>query len=193
MNKVLYRRAALKDCRGIAQVQVDSYRTAYAGIFPPSYLDRISYEEQAGDWQSLLSEPTGDILLAATLDEQVVGYVLARAHPDIYPGFDAEIVAIHVRQSHQRKGIGRALLTAAVEKMADQGCASVMLWALEGNPIRRWYERLGGQRLGEKRFQVDGWEIVEVAYGWGRISALLPKELPELGTIISPAENGPSD
>ena len=49
-----------------------------------------------------------------------------------------------------------------------------MLWALQGNPVRQWYERLGGKVLGEKSYPVGDWEIVEIAYGWETITALLP-------------------
>ncbi|MEW5871547.1 MAG: hypothetical protein AB1894_19895 [Chloroflexota bacterium] len=40
------RHATLEDSAGIAGVQVESYRRAYAGILPQSYLDHFTYEEQ---------------------------------------------------------------------------------------------------------------------------------------------------
>ena len=46
------RQARPVDCPGIARVQVDSYRTAYAGLFPEDYLAQFSYEEQAQEWQA---------------------------------------------------------------------------------------------------------------------------------------------
>jgi hypothetical protein len=58
-----------------------------------------------------------------------------------------------------------------------------MLWTLQGNPVRQWYQRLGGQVLGEKSFQIDDWEIVEVAYGWETIKMLLSE------THMQPARN----
>jgi GrpB-like predicted nucleotidyltransferase (UPF0157 family)/GNAT superfamily N-acetyltransferase len=169
------RQAAVKDCPGLAQVQVDSYRTAYAGLFPEPYLQRFSYEEQEQDWREWLAASTDDVLLVAVSNEgQVLGYVLARADPDLFPGYDAEILALHVRESLQRKGIGRALLGKAVEELEARGCASAMLWTLRGNPVRRWYERLGGKVVGEKSFRVEDWDIVEIAYGWEELSALRP-------------------
>jgi ribosomal protein S18 acetylase RimI-like enzyme len=169
------RKAHLVDCPGIAQVQVDSYRTAYEGLFPEPYLARFTYEEQAQDWQTWLATNREDVLLAAeSMDNQVVGYVLARARPDIYLGYDAEIVALHVQQACQGRGVGKALLRAAITELEGRGCQSAMLWTLKGNPVRRWYERLEGQIMGEKGFQVDGWDVVEVAYGWETISTLLP-------------------
>ncbi len=169
------RPAARHDCLDLAQVQVDSYRSAYGGFFPQAYLDHFTYQEQAQDWRDLLASETPDILLVAANDDaQVIGYVLARAEPDIFPGYDAEIAALHVRRVYQRQGVGRALLKSAVQQLQARGCASVMLWTLKGNPAQRWYEKLRGQYLGDKTYPVDDWDIVEIAYGW-----------PDLRTLVS--------
>jgi ribosomal protein S18 acetylase RimI-like enzyme len=168
------RRAGAADCPGIAKIQVDSYRTAYAGSFPETYLQRFSYEEQEQDWLELLSANSGDVVLVAvSADEQVMGYALARAEIDVYPGYDAEILALHVGQRGQGRGIGTALLRATVAELREQGCSSVMLWTLLGNPVRRWYERLQGRLVDERSYRVDGWDVVEVAYGWESILTLL--------------------
>ena len=166
------RKAIIQDSREIAEIQVDSYRTAYAAFFPQAYLEHFTYEEQEQDWVDLLTSETDDILLVATsTDKQVIGYVLARARPDIFPGYDSEVIALHVRKSFQRQGIGSALLKEAVEKLKEQGCKSVMLWTLKGNPVRKWYESLQGNIIGEKSYQVDDWTIDEVAYGWEKITS----------------------
>jgi ribosomal protein S18 acetylase RimI-like enzyme len=168
------RNAIPDDCLGIAKVQVDSYRSAYSGLFPPAYLEHFTYAEEEQDWSQLLASGSEDILLVAVSQEdQVIGYVLARAKPDIFPGYDAEIIALHVIPSFKGKGIGRALFGKAVETLIARGCQSVMLWTLKRNPIRRWYENLNGKMIGEKNYEVDDWIINEVAYGWEDISMLL--------------------
>lgn len=168
------RPAALPDCPDIAQVQVDSYRTAYAEFFPPEHFAHLTYAEQEQDWRDWLETKTDDVLLVALSPEKdVVGYVLARAEPEVYPGYESEIVALHVRQTHQRQGIGQALLQSAANRLAARGCQSVMLWTLKDNPVRPWYERLGGQWLGEKTYPVGDWIIVEAAYGWKPLTTLL--------------------
>ena len=168
------RKARPADCPGIARVQVDSYRTAYVGLFPGPFLAQFTYEEQALDWETWLAANTDDLLLVSESDNQVIGYVLARARPDIYPGYEAEILAMHVKLAHQERGAGKALLRAAIEQLQERGCHSVMLWTLKGNPVRQWYERLDGKVLGEKSYQIDDWDIVEIAYGWETIATLWP-------------------
>jgi nicotinamidase-related amidase/GNAT superfamily N-acetyltransferase len=167
------RPASPADCPGIARVQVDSYRSAYQGFFPPAYLEQFSYAEQAADWAAWLEKFPHDLLLVAADDDgQVLGYVLARRQDEIYPGYASEVIAIHVLPPMKGAGIGRRLLRAAVQALMQQGCASTMLWTLQGNPIRQWYERLGGELIGEKRDWWDDWEMVEVAYGWRDLPAL---------------------
>lgn len=170
---ITIRPALPSDCPAIARVQVDSYRIAYRGIFPDSYLSRFSYAEQTRDWQEWIAFHREDILLVAeTPAAQVVGYVLARAQPDIHPGYDSEVLAMHVLKSHQRQGTGRLLLKKAVELLQQRGCKSLMLWTLKANPIRRWYRSLGGKRIAEKRYQVEDREIEEIAFGWEDIGRL---------------------
>jgi len=161
------RPALQQDPPGIARLQVDSYRTAYAGLIPQDYLDHFTYDEQEQDWREWLVSHAEDILLVAVDDrEEVIGYVLARLQADIYPGHDAEIMAMHVRREFQRQGVGKALWQHVVQELHQRGCQSVMLWTLQGNPVRAWYEKLGGRLLGEKSFEIDDQKIVEVAYGW---------------------------
>ncbi len=176
------RKANTGDSRGIAEVQVDSYRIAYAGSFPETYLARFSYEEQEQDWIDVLAPGTdGIVLVAVSAEKQVMGYALAKIKVELYPGFDAEILALHVAQPFQGRGIGTALLKATTAKLTERGCSSVMLWTLLGNPARRWYERLQGQLIDEKSYQIDGWDVVEVAYGWESMPIDLSAE--ELRTI----------
>ena len=178
------RPASPADCPGIARVQVESYRSAYQGFFPPAYLEQFSCAEQAADWAAWLEKFPQDLLLVAVdPDGQVLGYVLARAGRELYPGYDSEVMAIHVLPPMKGAGIGRRLLKAAVQALMGQGCASSMLWTLQGNPIREWYERLGGALLGEKRDWWDDWEMVEVAYGWRDLPALIGR-LTEMDTAL---------
>jgi len=168
------RQAQLQDSAALAQV--DSYRTAYAGILPQAYLDHFTYQEQTQDWRDLLSAGLKDVLYVAETDTgEVVGYALGRpGRCDILP-YDSELVALHVRSAYQGQGVGRGLITATTKELRRQGCTSLMLWTLEKNPARALYERLGGQRVGEKDWGGNaefGMDVKELAYGWPDIEPL---------------------
>ena len=51
----MIREANLADAMAIAMVQVDSWRTTYAGIVPQEYLDALSYEQRATVLRTILS------------------------------------------------------------------------------------------------------------------------------------------
>ena len=188
------RPATAHDAAALAQIQVHSYRTAYAGLMPGDYLARFSLEEQEQDWRDLLAEPAGDILLVAeTGDGEIAGYAVGRPGPVEVPAlqagtglpegaYDAELVSLHVRPALQKQGIGRALVRATAKALHERGCTSLALFVQAGNPACTFYERLGGQRVGEKRWMIPAseagtlddfdFEVVETAYGWPQIAAL---------------------
>ncbi len=170
---VVIRLATFEDCQAIAHVQVDSYRCAYAGQFPQPYLDHFTYEGQEQDWAAWFEAGKTDILLVADDPQDgVIGYLLAYKQAGL-PGFDAEIAAMHVRQDHQKRGVGSALLRKAVEMLMEHGSKSVMLWTLRGSPARAWYESLQGKFISGKTYPVYDQDIVEVSYGWSDIRVLL--------------------
>lgn len=170
MGGATIRPATIEDCAGLAHIQVDSYRAAYAGIFPPSYLDRFTYEEQEGDWRDWFRAGTEQVLYVAETDAgEIVGYALGRTGPSGVPPYDSELVALHVRRSHQGQGIGGQLLTVIAEQLRQRGCTSLMLWVLEQNQSRRFYEQMGGRLLASRRV-TEG--ATEIAYGWPAIESL---------------------
>jgi ribosomal protein S18 acetylase RimI-like enzyme len=169
------RAARIEDSAGIARVQVDSYRTAYAGILPPAYLAHFTYKEQEQDWRDLLSSEQHDSLCVAETDAgEIVGYALGRPGQSTIAPYESELVALHVRHSYQRQGIGRQLVTAIAERLRQQACSSLMLWVLAENPSRLFYERLGGQLVGRQTIRLGEGNVsaVEVAYGWSNIESL---------------------
>jgi ribosomal protein S18 acetylase RimI-like enzyme len=185
------RQAKFEDSAGIAHVQVDSYRTAYAGIFPQSYLENFTYEEQTQDWRELLSAESVDVpsagpavvlYVAETDAGEIVGYALGRPDPHELPPYESELVAVHVRRAYQRQGIGRRLIAAVAAHLKQEGYTSLMLWTLAQNPSRSLYERLNGQLLAEKDWGGNedfGVIVQEVAYGWLNIDQLIKVEVDD--------------
>jgi ribosomal protein S18 acetylase RimI-like enzyme len=169
------RTARIEDSASLAKAQVDSYRTAYAGILSPAYLAHFTYEEQEQDWRDLLSCEQHDILYVAETDAgEIVGYALGRPGQTQDVPYDGELLALHVRRPHQGQGIGRRLITAMAGRLRQAGSSSLMLWVLAGNPSRLFYERLGGQLIGKRDICLGEGEaaVAEVAYGWPDIEGL---------------------
>ena len=151
---MIIRDAAYADSPDLARLQVDSYRSAYAGILPQEYLDRFTYEEQTLDWQELLAGPKEFILLVAEREiGGLAGYALGHRGETAVAGYDSELDGLHVSRQDQRQGAGRALMREIAGRLKDSGANSMVLWVLVQNPARALYERLGGKLLGRRSWR----------------------------------------
>ena len=88
-------------------------------------------------------------------------------------GLDAEIYALYVLQSEQRRGIGRELVRACARHFVRQGQFGFYLWVLKANRARMFYEAMGGVEIGEKTERLGLHSFAEIAYGWNDLSALV--------------------
>jgi GNAT superfamily N-acetyltransferase len=165
------------DAEGVARVQIGSYKSAYAGILPQLYLVGFSYEEQTQNWYELLRAELDDVVCVAEMHpENIIGYALGRSGQSGIRPYDAELVAIHVLQPYQGKGVGSQLIKEMTRQLKDRGCKSLMLWTLEKNNVRAWYEKIGGGYIGEKDWGGNEYfdvQLKEVAYGWLDIEELI--------------------
>ncbi len=74
-------------------------------------------------------------------------------------------------ESSQRLGIGKELFSAVVEGLVELGFQSMLIWVLEHNPARSFYEALGGKQLRKQTIEIGGAMLQEFAYGWVNIPA----------------------
>ena len=80
------------------------------------------FDKELGTLPGSYAAPSGVILLARD-DAEAVGCVAVRRRVED----EAELKRLYVRSTHQRRGIGRELLQAAMWKAAAMGYASIVL------------------------------------------------------------------
>ncbi|TAG73606.1 MAG: GNAT family N-acetyltransferase [Oscillatoriales cyanobacterium] len=169
---MIVREAKIADAPAIAQVNLDTWRTAYRNIIPADYLAKLSYEKRENNWQEILSnvKNTGDyVCVAENNSGQVVGFAAGgceRTGKYVYRG---ELFAIYILEEYQRQGIGRQLVRSVATKLA------MLAWVLGDNSACRFYEFLGGKKVEEQQTSRAGVLVKEIAYGWTDIALLLDK------------------
>jgi ribosomal protein S18 acetylase RimI-like enzyme len=162
------RRARKSDARAIAQIQVETWRSAYAGILPDRVMVEMSVDSKASYWRRVI-ERQGEHELVLVAEVPLAGLVgfascgRARAGSPVEGG---EIQTLYVLPDWQEQGFGRRLLCNCLRIVRGATMQAAFAWVLAGNPSRFFYEAMGARRMGERVEQLWGTEVTEVAYGW---------------------------
>ena len=161
------RSAEVDDAPAIARVHVDTWKSAYTGIIPQTYLDSMTIESRTLVWARLLHRSSTSItLVSEDHDQRIVGFVSGGPLRHADRRYQAEISSLYVQRSHQREGHGRRLFLAASNRLAGNGLQGLFVWVLADNPARVFYETLGGELVAETTRVFAGKPLKEVGYGW---------------------------
>jgi len=167
------RQAYAGDAEAIAELHVLSWRGAYRGILPDSFLDLEADAERRAAWQRFFASPPvgGVVFIALDRDRTVHGFV-AFEHGE-EAGYDAVIENLHVAPESKGKGLGKRLLGAVAAHLIAEGQGSVCLRVYDDNVVAiRFYEKLGGQADGKGIDPFGGVAAPDTRIGWRDLLAL---------------------
>lgn len=175
MSGITIREATTADGAMIGRVQVESWRTTYRGMVSDEYMANLSYEERKDRWERAAGpEGLGFVYVAEDAEGEIVGFAAGGKSRSNVEGYEGELYAIYLLEEEQGKGTGRALTQAVAQRLSQMGIVSMLVWVVSDNhPARRFYEKLGGKRLFEQEFELDGMTLRETGYGWENIEELL--------------------
>jgi GNAT superfamily N-acetyltransferase len=162
------RTAVAADAPGIAAVHIETWRAAYVGLVPQPILDRLSIERRLAFWSEHLANPGESRTWVAEADGRIVGFAgTALPTADDLPAGTAELEMIYLLPETWHRGVGRALLRAAVDDLAERGFGTAILWVFTANDrARRFYEANGWRADGTAQMlDFDGTPVEEIRYG----------------------------
>lgn len=164
------RKAILADAASIAKVQVDSWRTTYQGIVSEEFLSAMSYEEREQKWKNSIPEQAIFVALEQGI---IVGFAVGgMERSGNYSAYQGELYAIYILEEHQGKGIGKALVSAVVQRLLEQNIFSRTICALVENPACGFYEKMGGKKIDTIELMISDKKLTENVYGWEDIREL---------------------
>ncbi|MEI6558632.1 MAG: GNAT family N-acetyltransferase [Rhodospirillaceae bacterium] len=170
----LIRRARIADAPGIGKVYVESWRATYPGLVPDGYLLGMSEQATTERWQAQLAalgDATG-VYVALERQQGLVGFASCGTQRTAIAGYGGELYTLYLLDTAQGHGLGRRLMAAAAADLVARGIEGMVVWVLRDNPSRWFYERLGGQRLGEQTICLGRILLPEIAYGWRDLAEL---------------------
>jgi ribosomal protein S18 acetylase RimI-like enzyme len=171
--------AKAADAAAIAIIHVESWRETYTGIVPDDVLAGLSVDQRTATWHRILCDPTTFYSSAVFVAERkgaIFGFAccgMQRSETLRAQGYDGEVSSIYILHSSQRQGFGSALMGAMAQELRRRQLHAASLWVLRENAnARGFYERIGGEIVGEKEDIRQHGVFIEVAYGWHNLAEL---------------------
>lgn len=163
------------DAEAVARVHVESWQTAYRGIYRDAYLDRGALDNRLAHWRARLAAAS-DATAGLVAEEagRVVGFAYLDRDDD--PARGPLLDNLHVRPETRSRGLGRRLLAAAAGEIDRRGWTPRLhLWVFEANTgARRFYERHGGRAVERVMYDAsDGGAYPAWCYAWDALAPLL--------------------
>ena len=152
-GKMIIRQAAEEDARQIADILVEDWKKAYRGIIDSDYLDSMSVEERYR------------IYRVAAVEKEILGFTWNEMTDD--EDADCEIIAIYIRYSKRKGGIGKTLFKDSVDLFRTAGRKRMIIWCLrENEEARKFYEKMGGTvyKTGTHRWGSREYDMISYLY-----------------------------
>ncbi len=168
------------DIPTIASLHIEGWKGAYGGIVDQVYLESLTLEKRIDDWAGWIATEESTVFLAE-ISGTPAGFVVTgrtKTPPPgsspIRPSHSGEIYALYLAPSFWRQGIGTALIKHGAQHLKTQKHSSICLWVLDKN-IRgkAFYEKMGGQKIGNKMIDIGPSKLKEVCYGWKDTKSLM--------------------
>jgi uncharacterized cupin superfamily protein/GNAT superfamily N-acetyltransferase len=161
MNEQVYIRCAtLGDAQHIAEIQVATWKSAYAGLVEESYLAAMSVSERTKMWSEVLSamQERSHVFVATGADSLPIGFISSgKARGEDAAG--AEIYAFYLLPEFHGKGFGQTLLYRSLARLQADGFYNAKVEVLQDCSAHRFYKRSGAglveiksTAIGEKHY-----------------------------------------
>lgn len=173
------RLATPEDASIIAKLHVLSKQEGYKDFGNAEYLDALNAEDLTRDWHKWLSSNT-NALIAFDAQDNAAGFIAfgairTRIKEDrgIMPAWPGEIYALYVAPDFWGKGIAQGLMHEAAPHLRKAYQDKCLLWVIEKNKRAiKFYQKMGGTRVGKQSADIDGTNLNELAFGWKDITKL---------------------
>jgi len=161
---ITWRQASIADSVAAAEVNVRSWQESLAGA--NAHPEDLSIERRAAMFGRRFGAAFYRMYVAEARQAGAVGFVDVGLPREARWRCDAELYAIYVLRAYQRAGVGQRLFRLACEAVIAEGLRSLYLIALQDNPYRTFYERLGGRLLAHRPAGAVPGQDAHVIYAW---------------------------
>ena len=167
------RKAETADSPVIAALHIEGWKGAYGGVVDQGYLDSLTVEQRIADWTQWMDSGESEVFVAEEEGKAAGFAVIGRTKTPppgsspIRPSHSGEIYALYLHPDMWRRGIGTALIKHAARELKERKHSAICLWVLDANTrAKAFYEKMGGQKIGNKMIEIGPSRLKEICYGW---------------------------
>ena len=160
-SNISFRNAVPGDERILAQIQTESWKTAFADILSPEELQRCTVMENAVQmYHSVLQQKACSLAIEYVSEQPHCIAAWGNNRCDLEESV-GELICIHSMPKNWAKGYGSTMMKYVLTQLQQEGYESAILWVFESNiRARKFYEK-HGFKLTEQKRQTNGtWEIM---------------------------------
>ena len=164
--EITIRKIREEDIPDVVDIQIEGWQTAYKGIIEDSFLNSMNKEERI---ELRKKDYKQGNFIVAEVENKIVGFCRYNSESSLVMSkeFDCEIRALYVRSECKKQGIGRTLFNYAKNDLRNNKKTKMIIWCLKENyPSRKFYEKMGGEIVGEQNIEFGGKSYKEVGFGY---------------------------
>ena len=160
------RKATIDDVKDISRIHALSWKSAYKGIIPQTYLDDLKEDFWVSAFETWLND---NVLTAQVMMEKgsIIGCVAYGKARDKSLFSWGEIVSIYLLPEYFGKGYGNKLLERALLDLKQSGFQNIYLWVLKQNQRARYFYEKNNWRCNEDDeciCEIAGKQLTEIRY-----------------------------
>ena len=158
----MIRLATQHDVLPIAQVHVQSWRESYQNIIKPEILDKLSVEQRAALWRSVLEQENRRVFVYEE-NAQVLGFAAFNFPVDAPI---SELRALYLLKRIQRQGVGSEMVQLGLGLSREKSYQYMQCSVLNLNSSRYFYEKTGAYFVSEGDASDLGENLKDLCYQW---------------------------
>lgn len=155
------RLAHITDADSITRINIDTWRSNYAGIVPDEHLDSLLYNIEA--YQRTINNPN-NIVYVAEYNSVVVGYICSGIDTAPDAVASSKLRMAYVKKKYQNQGIGKKLFLKITEHLYKSGYNTLSANTFSAANSNFFYSALGGKICKKTVESIGGTDIDTTTY-----------------------------
>lgn len=160
-----------EDIDALARIFRACWLESYRDLLSEDVRNAMSLEKAKDLWLPGLTSKTDRETLVACIGDTPIG--MARIGCDADFPDRGHLFSLYIEPKHAGKGLGKALLTAALRRLSERGFSEISLWVFKANlGASGLYKKMGFEPTSRERTD-PRWQSLEIEMLHKNITSLL--------------------